>query len=223
MRHAAIELQLVNTEDARLGLRERGKQERLRRIKEAALDVFRSEGYESASTRRIAKKADVAIGTLFVYAQDKRDLLFLVLNEELDAIADHSISSVPEAGTTAGRIVTLLAPIYEYFARDLELARTTLHESSCLDLRVERSAQAQRFYARMLRWEQAIAKLLEDAEARGVMKVGDDAALLGRAIFTAHIGEVRRWLQRGASEPEQGIRELERLVRVIIGDREKPA
>jgi hypothetical protein len=115
--------------------------------------------------------------------------------------------------------VTLLAPIYSYFAAEPELARTTVFEGTRLDLRVEMGAQAERFYARMQRLQSEITKLLIEAEKRGELKIGNDAALLGRAIFTAHLGEVRLWLQSDKPVAETGVRELARLVRVIIGNR----
>jgi AcrR family transcriptional regulator len=98
---------------AELGLRERGKRERLRRIKEAAHEAFRTQGYNGASTREIAKQADVSIGTLFVYAQDKRDLLFLVLNEDLDPLFRQALSGVLSDAPVLDQLVSLLRPIYE--------------------------------------------------------------------------------------------------------------
>ena len=58
------------------GLRARGKRERRRRLREAAHKVFLERGYEGATTREIAARAEIAIGTLFIYATEKRDLLF---------------------------------------------------------------------------------------------------------------------------------------------------
>lgn len=210
------------SDTAVLGLRERGKRERLRRIKEAAFEIFRSEGYEGASTRQIAQRADVSSGTLFTYAKDKRDLLFLLMNEDLDAIADRAIASVRPAGSAVERIVALLTPIYMYFARDPNLARTTVHESARLDLCLDLGTQAERFHARMQRWQQEITSILKQAEIRGTMTIGDEVTVLGRVIFSAHLDQVRRWLQQEKPDAEAGIRELTRLVRVIIGDRENP-
>ena len=65
------------------GLRERQKTERRRRIEAAARAVFREKGYEAATTREIAARAEVSIGTLFAYAADKRDLLAMVYRDEL--------------------------------------------------------------------------------------------------------------------------------------------
>ena len=79
---------------ASAGLRERGKSERQRRIKEAAKAVFSDVGYDAATTREIARRAHVSIGTIFVYAKDKRDLLFLMLNDELDPVADARVARV---------------------------------------------------------------------------------------------------------------------------------
>jgi hypothetical protein len=49
--------------------------------------ALRCEGYDEASTRQIATRAGVALGTLFFYATDKRGLLFLVVNDELEDVA----------------------------------------------------------------------------------------------------------------------------------------
>ena len=75
-----------DTAPAKLGLRERGKLEKRRRIRQAARDVFLEKGYDDATTREIAERADVAIGTLFVYAKDKRDLLMMIINDDLDQL-----------------------------------------------------------------------------------------------------------------------------------------
>lgn len=60
-----------------LGLGECIERERLRR-KKKAFGVFEPKN-EKAFTREIGRLADVSIGTLSVYARDKRHLLFLAL------------------------------------------------------------------------------------------------------------------------------------------------
>jgi hypothetical protein len=67
------------------GRRERNKEDKLRRIKQAARKLFVANGYDEASTRQFATRAGVALGTLFLYAANKRHLLFLAVNDELEA------------------------------------------------------------------------------------------------------------------------------------------
>ena len=218
------DLKLVHPRPSALGLRERGKRERLRRIKEAAVEVFRSAGFEGASTREIARLADVSIGTLFVYAKDKRDLLFLVLNEDLDRISHDSIGVKRRDGNVVDRVVALLRPIYAHFAIEPDLARTITREIAHFDRRDPAGGiQARRFYDRMDRWLVAVTSIIEDARDRGAIDIGDDAPLLGRAIFNAHLGEVRLWLQGETPKIESGVEQLTQIVRVVIGNRERPA
>ena len=83
------------------GLRERGKNAKQQRIKEAAKAVFSDvNNDDEATTREIARRAGVSIGTLFVYAKDKRDLLFLVFNDELYLVADAARRGLPEGRPT---------------------------------------------------------------------------------------------------------------------------
>ncbi|MBR0755293.1 TetR/AcrR family transcriptional regulator [Bradyrhizobium jicamae] len=213
----------VPPDEAPLGLRERGKRERLRRIKEAAFEVFRAEGYEKASTREIARLADVSIGTLFVYAKDKRDLLFLVLNEDLDRILEESVSSVPNKGETVDRIAALLTPTYKYFAREPELARHIVGQSGRADTSIlVEEEHTLRYRARLDRWRQAIAAILEDANRQGILEIGREAKTLARALFAVHLAEVRDWLTTArAPDPATGIEQMLKAVRAIIEPRTK--
>jgi len=86
------------------GLRERGKLDKRRRIMEAAREVFIEHGYEQATTREIAARAGVSVGTVFVYAKDKRDLLLLIVNGELDAVSAKGQAALDRPGTLVERL-----------------------------------------------------------------------------------------------------------------------
>src|SRR5262245_20839340 len=68
---------------ASVGQREKNKRDKLLRIKNAARELFVSKGYDDTTTREIAIRAGVGMGTVFTYADNKRDLLFLIANEDL--------------------------------------------------------------------------------------------------------------------------------------------
>ena len=54
------------------GQREKNKTEKLHRIKEAARELFVLKGFDESTTREIAVRAGVGIGTVFTYAENKR-------------------------------------------------------------------------------------------------------------------------------------------------------
>ena len=76
---AAPKLKLADGADQRaraaLGQRERNKLDKLGRIKDAARGLFLAKGFDDTTTREIATRAGAGIGTIFVYAENKRDLL----------------------------------------------------------------------------------------------------------------------------------------------------
>src|SRR3972149_6280826 len=76
------------------GLRTRNKLEKLRRIKEAAQNLFVAKGFDDTAMREIAVRAGVGLGTIFLYAKDKRDLLFLPINEPLEHITQQAEGAV---------------------------------------------------------------------------------------------------------------------------------
>jgi AcrR family transcriptional regulator len=195
-----------------VGLRERGKRDKLRRIKDAAFDIFRSKGYEAASTREIA--ADVSIGTIFLYAKDKRDLLCLVLNQDLDEVFRSAVASLPPAGNVERQLRCLLAPIYEYFSREPELARAMNREITPLDLVKGTGDQVERFRNRLKAWPKAIQKIVD--EWRSGDLVGVDSALLAEILFDVHLAHVRRWLKDDVPNTADGLAGLMRRVRIIL-------
>jgi AcrR family transcriptional regulator len=82
------------------GLRERNKRAKRIRIQRAARELFERKGFEATTARAIAARARVGLGTLFLYARDKRELRFLVFAEEshrLCADADAAVVAQPVA------------------------------------------------------------------------------------------------------------------------------
>ncbi|MBT4511398.1 MAG: helix-turn-helix transcriptional regulator [Chloroflexi bacterium] len=55
-------------------------QQRRREIVNAALAVFAQKGYAFATVDDIAREANVAVGTLYKYYKNKRDILMAVLS-----------------------------------------------------------------------------------------------------------------------------------------------
>ena len=49
-------------------------------------------------------------GPIFLYAKDKRDLLCLVLNHDLDEVFRSAVPSLPPAGSVERRLRCLLCP-----------------------------------------------------------------------------------------------------------------
>src|SRR5262245_13633051 len=102
----------MNASTAPLGLRERNQRDKLRRIKQATRELFVSKGFDDTTVREIATRADVAMGTVFLYADNKRDLLFLIANDELEEITDKALASFRPEATVLANLMRAFRPHY---------------------------------------------------------------------------------------------------------------
>ncbi|MGW0585395.1 TetR/AcrR family transcriptional regulator [Streptomyces sp. NPDC002920] len=114
-----------------VGRRERAKEDKRERIMTAAREQFAEHGVSGVTTRQIADRADVAIGTLYRYASTKAELLIMVQNEKFAAAIDDGLAAanaaVGQGGVLEG-IVALICPVVACVREQIENGRTYLHE-----------------------------------------------------------------------------------------------
>ncbi|MBU6507229.1 MAG: TetR/AcrR family transcriptional regulator [Alphaproteobacteria bacterium] len=196
------------------GLRERSKARKLGNIRRAARELFVEKGYDATTTRAIAKRAGVGLGTLFTYAADKRDLLFLIFNDELIDLAGQAFGKSPSAPALADRLVAVFHDFYAYFARQPNLARFLLRELTFYT----HGPEAHRFQAHRDQIVAGVTALVARARADGIIAMAGDDTLVARAIFDIYTAEVRRWLAGDRSEPNlaQGLTALRRVLQVLV-------
>src|SRR5215469_16617176 len=73
---------------------ERKKRDKLERIKRAARTLFARKGFEATTTREIARVADVGVGTVFLHAVSKQDLLVMIFREEAGLAVDTAFATM---------------------------------------------------------------------------------------------------------------------------------
>jgi AcrR family transcriptional regulator len=151
-------------DDVALGLREKNKIDKLRRIKVAARELFIANGFDDTTTREIALRAGVGIGTVFIYADNKRDLLFLVANDELAETTSKAEASVRDDASCLQNLLTVFRHHYEFFGRQPELSRLMLREMTFYDS----GRQADRFKATRERVIKLVGAVMQQALDRGM-------------------------------------------------------
>jgi AcrR family transcriptional regulator len=207
----------ISVEPSAPGLRERAKQDKLRRIKQAARDVFMEKGYEEATTREIAQRADVAIGTVFVYAQDKRDLLMMIVNADLDAVNEEGGKRLQEDGPLIELLTAFFWLRYEYWARYPQISRPAVKETSdFLTVSENRGEETRLFYARRAGTYAMLADMVRRKQEAGEIASKAEPQLIAALFVTIYLTEVRRWLNQPSPQPDEGIATLRSLLGLAI-------
>jgi AcrR family transcriptional regulator len=197
----------VSTVDRSLGLRERNKLEKRRRIYQAARNLFEKQGYDSTTMRQVARAADVGEGTVFLYAKDKRELLFRIFKDDLATLFDTAFAQVPQNVAFLEQIIAFTTPVLKFLQPHGALARIMVREQFSLTGPAE-----EEFAALHGNFNGKLAQLLQDARELGQIRSDHNIPTLIGAIWANFrfyaddwLGERKPVLSDGVSRIRTGM------------------
>jgi AcrR family transcriptional regulator len=196
----------------RLGRREQKKLETRERIRIAAADLFTRHGYGAATMREIAQRAHVGLGTLFNYAEDKRDLVFLIFNEELNAVTDVALAAPRPGRPLVDQLIAVFRVHYRWLATKPALARILLQELTFYSS----GKQAATFLGIRKRLIDGLEALVRAAQRARRIDSGEDAAVIARLVFFVYSASLRWWIAAPRPNPEKGVADLRRLLKLLF-------
>jgi AcrR family transcriptional regulator len=190
--------------------REEKKLETRERIRRAAAELFARHGYGAATMRQIAERAHVGLGTLFNYAEDKRDLVFLIFNQELSAITDVALAAPRPGQSIVEQLLAVFQVHYGWLAANPVLARILLQELTFYSS----GKQAASFHGIRKRLIDGIEALVEKAQRSRQIQSREKPEVIARAIFFLYSASLRWWIAAPQPDPDKGIADLRRLLRL---------
>ena len=178
--------------------REANKIDKRRRIIAAASASFAKLGYERTTLRQVAVAAGVGVGTLFLYAKTKEDLLVMVFQKEIRSIIDEAVGTLP-GGSTISRICYVCAAVTAHHQLKRELGAVFLKELAFVSK--EYRGDVIRFISD---WKASIARIIEEGQVRGEVRGDVDANLLAGLALDIFTSELRRWAADPLAEVNVG-------------------
>lgn len=191
--------------------REQNKLEKRARIIAAARALFAHKGFEATTTQEIAYAADVAVGTLFVYAKTKEDLLIQVFHEEMIGVVERAYRAARPKKTLIDQLTTFFQTLVEYHEQDRPLAQALMRQLGYVQNEEQRAAVVDIMRGLLRR----LAMFIEGAKARG--EVGEATALMAGAdaIFAIYYHRLGMLLN-GYINRERFDRDLPRQLSVLM-------
>jgi len=193
-----------------MGRRETNKQEKLVRIRRAAREVFLRNGFETATVRDIAARADVAFGTLFLYAKDKRDLLLLLFDDELDALTERATRRVNPEKPLVDQLIGFFTEFYRFLSKTPQLSRQMMTEITFTDGMV-----AQRIWAGVQKTERRLADMIVEAQQAGIVAAGVRPELAAHILFSLYRTEIRFCLAADRPDIEGSLGNLRQQFEIV--------
>lgn len=188
------------------GLRDAKKAQVRQALYEAALNQFRTSGYEDASIADICKAAGVAKGTFFNHFPTKAHILAawyeeVMRNADLKSASDQA-QSLPQA-------LLMMAENAVEFARSEPVLWRAKHAYAPQSDDIQRSERD--IDRRVLTQASALIKA---AQARGEIRSAIEAEALAALYISTLTGVIRQWLNTGESFDLKAA--LEDRVRTIV-------
>jgi AcrR family transcriptional regulator len=102
------------------------REERMRSIRAAALDVFSAKGFAAARLDDIAKEAGVAKGTIYLYFASKEDLLEAIVTSTIGAVLANAEQAVAASPAPASQLLRMMGQFIGAAIEDAD-RRRVLH------------------------------------------------------------------------------------------------
>lgn len=205
----------VSNTDSKLGRRERNKLEKLSRIIGATRGLFASQGFDKTTTLQIAEAANIGVGTLFLYARTKEDLLFMVFKDEMLEAAELAFKNCNKNNPLIENVMMVFTRMIDYHERDLSLTRIILREITIPG--TEQRINDLRALTDVI--FSGLAKLASQAQAKGELSSDKLALSIARSLFATYYFELIGWVG-GVNSREDFMINLHNQLSVIINNKQ---
>lgn len=171
------------------GRREQNKLDKRERIRAAAWELFTSIGFEATTTKAVAERADVAAGTLFLYARDKEDLLCLVMYDRLAAATEARFATLPRGGALVERLLHVFRGLFAMYGEHPGVATAFIRSYPGAD-----GPNGQQVSALTFSFLHRIAQIVRDAQARGEVAADIEPMAAAGNVFWLYFGALMSWI-----------------------------
>src|SRR4029450_13576493 len=159
---------------------EKSKPDKYQKIIQAATKVFASQGFYNSKVADIAREADVADGTIYLYFKNKDDILISIFENSMDTFI----------GALEKTLKSLKDPIEKlhcFIRLHLELVENNQDVAQVLQIELRQPSKFMKEYAatKFRDYLEIIAEVLEEGQRLGLFKKEISPGIVKRAIFGA--------------------------------------
>ncbi len=154
--------------------------EKFERIIRAAIAVFAEKGFHNAKVADVAKAADVADGTIYLYFKNKDDLIISIFENCMDFLLKQAREKLAGLPTVAQKIHGFVELHLKSVQKNPELAQV-------LQVELRGFGKFMKGYktAKFFEYLKCLEEIIANGQTQGVLKTKFPAHLLARSLFGA--------------------------------------
>lgn len=169
--------------------REQNKLEKFERIRRAAYALFLERGVNGTSLSEVAQRAEVAKGTLFLYARDKSDLVCLVMHDRIARAVDDQLATLPRSEPLLAQLLHVFRGLFEMYGHHPELSRSFI-----ASFPGAKGQNATRLHGLTFSFLATLTELLRAAQERNEVALDLPLAQCASNLFSLYFGALMVWL-----------------------------
>jgi AcrR family transcriptional regulator len=175
------------------GKREMAKHERRERLYEAALSLFRSQGYDETTVDQITQRAGLAKGTFFNYFPTKDAVLRYLATREIGRLGN-SLMSLNGTTSSVGKLKRLMTTLAASLEQDRDLVCLTFQSGITVPDLLAGDAGG-------FSLQSMSALLISQAQRAGEVNPDLDPDMLASALDALYLQQLVRWCESEESYP----------------------
>ncbi len=155
----------------------------------AATKIFAKKGFYQAKISEIAREAGVADGTIYIYFQNKDDILICLFEEQMKDVLDNMVDQVSRLEDPAKKL--------ERFAlAHLKLIEQNKDMAEIIQVEVRQSGKFMKEYKneKFIQYLDLIGDIIKEGQEKGVFKKDVIPGVAKRAFFGALDEMSRFWV-----------------------------
>jgi TetR/AcrR family fatty acid metabolism transcriptional regulator len=159
------------------------------KIIQAAVRVFAEKGFYNSRVSEIAKEANVADGTIYLYFKNKDDILISLFEEEFGQIVENMRKELE-------REKDVLRKIKRFAITHLSIVSKQQHLGEVLGVEVRQSSKFMKEYINtpFIEYLNLIRSIVLEGQERGLIRKDLTPGIMKRALFGALDEMARYWV-----------------------------
>lgn len=179
-----------------------------KQIIEAAVEVIAENGYHASQVSKIAKKANVADGTIYLYFKNKEDILISVFKEKMGHFIEQIDEAIGNKVSASEKLHTLIEMHYKQLAESPHLAIVTQ-----LELRQSKAALRNEINNVLKAYLDVIDSIVDQGIKEKEIRDDVDPRLIRQMIFGALDETVTSWVMKSQRYPlERQVNDVHKLL-----------